>query len=313
MVSKISSSMTPLQRARLDRRPIYPACPRSGPEQQIDEIFEPAKFVMKELDDNEHIMLLGQTPHPTPIGPGGIQVVGTLPFEECMSQLDDCVAEILSPLLFLRKRKPLSEVVLAENASDLLLESPLKKVRKSPPADSFEEREDGHHIRIRSFQADLWEAKLEELVTFRKKVGHCLVPHNWKENTPLAQWVIRQRKQHNLKVRGEHSTMTVEREKTLEDLGFIWSSHNEDVREERLNEIRDFRKTFGHCNVPSSYAENMRLSIWVKYQRRQYKLFRRGENRSTLTQDRIDKLTDLGFVWNPRNMELGPCSCEGWP
>ena len=97
--------------------------------------------------------------------------------------------------------------------------------------------------------------------------------------------------------------MTVERENMLEDLGFIWSSQ-EAVREERLNDIRDFRKTFGHCNVPSSYAENVKLSIWVKSQRRQYKLFRRGENQSALTQDRIDELTDLGFVWNPRNMEL---------
>lgn len=308
MVSKISSFMAPLQRARVDGRPLYPASPRRrGPEyQRIDEIFElVGAELMKELD-NDSIMLLGQTPHPTPIGPEGIKVVDTVLLEECMSQLDDSVAEILSPL-FLRKRsKPLpEEIVVAENnaASDRLLERPTKKMRKSP-TDSFEVQDDDPKSRIRSYQVDLWEAKLEELTTFRKKAGHCLVPHNWEENTPLVQWVNRQRYQYKLKVRGEHSTMTVERENILEDLGFIWSSH-EAVREERLNDIRDFRKTFGHCNVPSSYAENVKLSVWVKSQRRQYKLFRRGENRSTITQDRIDELTDLGFVWNPRNMELG--------
>jgi hypothetical protein len=312
MVSKISSFMTPLQRARLDGRPtsIYPdSSPRSaGPGEQIQEIFGAAELVMKELDNEyKYSMLLGQAPQPTPIGPWGIKVVDTVLLEECMPQLlDDTFAEILFPLLHRKRKPPLAKVVVSD-----LLERPTKKMRNwSPPAaKSWEEEEDdSQELRIRSYQADLWELKLEELITYRKKTGHCLVPHNWGENTPLAQWVNRQRYQYKLKMRGEHSTMTTKRENILEEMGFVWSSHAA-VREERLNEIRDFSKTFGHCNVPSAWKENRKLSVWVKSQRRQYKLFRRGENRSTMTQDRIDKLTDLGFVWNPRSMELGP-QCE---
>jgi hypothetical protein len=292
--------------ARVGGRPtIYAACPRSGPE-QMDEILELAELVM-EQEDNE-CMLGQEAPHPTPIGLWGIKVVDTVLLEEFTSQLDeDSVAEILSSLMFLRKRKPvLAEVVAVENVSQLL-ERPTKKMRKSPPTtDSFDEKEDDPQFRIRSYQADLWGAKFEELAIFRKNAGHCLVPHNWANNVPLAQWVKRQRYQYKLKMKGEHSTMTAERESMLEDqLGFIWSSHDA-VWEERLNETRDFRNHFGHCNVPSSYAENVKLSIWVKSQRRQYKLFRRGERKSTMTPDRIDKLTNIGFVWNPRNMELGP-------
>lgn len=158
-------------------------------------------------------------------------------------------------------------------------------------------------FRIRSYQADLWDDKFEELKVFRERFEHCLVPHNWCENIPLAQWVKRQRYQFKLKQRGGHSTMTDERQQALEDMGFVWDSHRA-TWEERLHELRDFQKELGHCNVPSMHPENPKLSVWVKCQRRQFRLFRRGE-KSNMTGERIEMLSALGFVWNPRNLDVG--------
>ena len=66
---------------------------------------------------------------------------------------------------------------------------------------------------------------------------------------------------------GKQSTMTDERVKLLEDIGFIWDSHAA-VWEERLNELREYRRIHGDCNVPSSYAKNPKLATWIKCQRR---------------------------------------------
>ena len=92
--------------------------------------------------------------------------------------------------------------------------------------------------------------------------------------------------------------MTEERRAALESLGFIWDSHSKgwDVR---WNELREFKERYGHCNAPKKYNENQPLAIWVKCQRRQYKLFEDGKN-SNMTRERIVKLLSLGFVFNPR-------------
>ena len=42
-----------------------------------------------------------------------------------------------------------------------------------------------------------------------------------------------------------------------------------------------------------------RLSVWVKLQRRQYRLHIAGKD-SYMTKDRIDKLNELDFIWEPR-------------
>ena len=91
--------------------------------------------------------------------------------------------------------------------------------------------------RFRSYQSQQWYERFQDLLKFRQSHGHCLVPHKWSSNVALAQWVKRQRYQYKLKKAGMHTTMTDERERALEQLGFVWDSHAA-VWEERLNEIR---------------------------------------------------------------------------
>lgn len=117
--------------------------------------------------------------------------------------------------------------------------------------------------RFRSHQAENWVEKFEELLDFRLKNGHCLVPNAFKENPSLAEWVKRQRYQYKLKRLGHHNTMSVDRIAALEKLGFVWNSHDQ-VWEERLKELKAYKAIFNTCNVPSNYAPNPQLAVWVK-------------------------------------------------
>ena len=54
--------------------------------------------------------------------------------------------------------------------------------------------------------------------------------------------------------------------------------------------LKVFKDLHGHCNVPQKYTEDLELGRWVSRQRVSYRA-------KTLSQDRIDKLNGLGFVW----------------
>ena len=111
--------------------------------------------------------------------------------------------------------------------------------------------------------------------------------------------VKRQRYQYKLLQQGKQSTLIPSRVRALEEVGFVWDSHAA-LWVERLNELKEFRIANGHCNVPSTYPENVQLSTWVKCQRRQYKLYITGEKTSNLTDERIAALEKLGFEWDGR-------------
>ena len=155
--------------------------------------------------------------------------------------------------------------------------------------------------RIRDYQEDAWNEKFKELCQFREENGHCFVPHNWSANPQLFQWVKRQRYLYKIKKEkqgGRSSAMTDEREMKLEEIGFVWAIQ-ETAWEERYRELEAFRKVHGHCNVPSTFRDNQSLSVWVKCQRRQRKLFQRGV-RCFITAERIERLNRIGFLWNVR-------------
>eukprot|EP00339_Tiarina_fusa_P002583 CAMPEP_0117085558 /NCGR_PEP_ID=MMETSP0472-20121206/60130_1 /TAXON_ID=693140 ORGANISM="Tiarina fusus, Strain LIS" /NCGR_SAMPLE_ID=MMETSP0472 /ASSEMBLY_ACC=CAM_ASM_000603 /LENGTH=296 /DNA_ID=CAMNT_0004814831 /DNA_START=55 /DNA_END=945 /DNA_ORIENTATION=- len=146
-----------------------------------------------------------------------------------------------------------------------------------------------------------WDTRLQELLDFKQTHGHCRVPNVHPENSHLAQWVKRQRYQHKLKVEGKHSTLTEERQRILECIGFVWDAH-ECTWMERWNELRKFYVEHGHSHVPTNYQKKRQLSIWVKCQRRQYKLYQTG-GQSNMTEERVSKMESLKFNWNPRNLK----------
>ena len=154
-----------------------------------------------------------------------------------------------------------------------------------------------------SKRLNCWNERYNELVQFKRLQGHCNVPSCYEDNPALSQWVKRQRYQHKLKSSGKHSNLTTEREGMLDSLGFIWNAHEANW-EESYTKLMKFKEYYGHCRVPTKYPSDQQLAVWVKLQRRQYRLLRTvGADKSNMTWERVDRLNDIGFEWDPRKLD----------
>mmetsp|Transcript_24330 Transcript_24330/g.39541 ORF Transcript_24330/g.39541 Transcript_24330/m.39541 type:complete len:270 (-) Transcript_24330:126-935(-) len=69
--------------------------------------------------------------------------------------------------------------------------------------------------------------------------------------------------------------------------------------EQRIHELIDFQKKYGHCNVPQNYSPNPSLGTWVNRQRQEHK--KRGDGDiSSLNDERLEQLESIGFCWGKR-------------
>lgn len=141
-----------------------------------------------------------------------------------------------------------------------------------------------------------WMARFLELAEFKEKYGHTKVPHNFPESPKLAEWQKFQRQQRKLFVKGKHSQLTKERVAMLEKIGFVWEARI-DAWESHYENLRRFKAVNGHVYVP---VANTVLSQWVKRQRKQFKKYQKGQE-SSLTDDRVNRLNKLGFIWDGRH------------
>ena len=165
-----------------------------------------------------------------------------------------------------------------------------KKQKQSPPASTSETTAKSPtpagEVRFRASHTKQWWERYQDMVQFKETNGHCVVPLYNPSNPSLSHWVKRQRCQYKLKLEGKHSTLTEERQKLLEDLGFTWDSHNA-AWEERFHELLRFKEEHGHCDVPSTYKENPPLASWIKCQRRYIRMYFRREADKKAAAERI--------------------------
>ncbi|WP_257616910.1 helicase associated domain-containing protein, partial [Chlamydia suis] len=131
---------------------------------------------------------------------------------------------------------------------------------------------------------EAWEENFLELKRFREEHGHCKVPQRYPQNPQLASWVRRQRSDFK---KGKLAEDKIAR---LEEIGFVWDVLEEEW-EKNFLELKRFREEHGHCKVPRWYPENPDLGSWVSVQRKTFKS-------SELSEDRIARLEELGFVWD---------------
>eukprot|EP00816_Leptocylindrus_hargravesii_P003045 CAMPEP_0196819734 /NCGR_PEP_ID=MMETSP1362-20130617/71927_1 /TAXON_ID=163516 /ORGANISM="Leptocylindrus danicus, Strain CCMP1856" /LENGTH=591 /DNA_ID=CAMNT_0042198315 /DNA_START=74 /DNA_END=1849 /DNA_ORIENTATION=- len=64
----------------------------------------------------------------------------------------------------------------------------------------------------------------------------------------------------------------------------------------RLDQLKQFKKEFGHCRVPQNFPANPQLANWAHNQRKEYKLMIRGRP-SPMTEERVRALEAEGFNW----------------
>jgi len=154
-------------------------------------------------------------------------------------------------------------------------------------------REKLRQSRKRSLVSRTWNAQFQELLHFRKVYNHCLVPRIYHENPRLSQWVQKQRHQRKRKIQGLFSTLSDERQELLDNMaGFCWDSHQA-VWNERFQSLEVFKLEHGHCMVPSNHLDSS-LYNWVRYQKKQFRLFQAG-SKSSLDEERFLHLLSIGF------------------
>eukprot|EP00980_Cylindrotheca_fusiformis_P016113 scaffold4782_cov106-Cylindrotheca_fusiformis.AAC.6 len=87
------------------------------------------------------------------------------------------------------------------------------------------------------------------------------------------------------------------------DAGGGDASHDyqEEKWDTQFKELLAFKAKFGHCRVPQNYEDNPALSHWVKRQRYQHKCKREGKV-SSMSESRIQKLEQIGFVWDAQEL-----------
>jgi hypothetical protein len=250
------------------------------------------------------------TLEPTPIAtaPGQIQIVDQLQLswnsliqsqDDAAALMGDCLRPLLTSMTAQDCRPSFtSSMNQQENRRSQREEMIPNRVVSDHDHSHTSDTDESSSTRLRESHLEKWSQRYQDLLNFMRENGHCLVPLEYAPNPTLAHWVKRQRCQYKFKQEGNHSTLTDERQLLLEKHGFVWDSHKASW-EERVHEISHFRDLFGHTNVPSNYPANQQLAVWVKCQRRQFKLYSEGK-RSNMTTERIAKLSCYGFVWTPR-------------
>lgn len=140
--------------------------------------------------------------------------------------------------------------------------------------------------------ASVWDEFYEEMKKFKEKHGHCIPPT--QPSTPLRRWMEKQRSEYKKIRAGEESCLTLLRIQRLNDIGFSFEAKcKPKTWEERFEELVEFKAKFGHCKVPRLYNG---LGKWVADQRQKYSKLLQGK-KTNMTQEKAQKLTDLGMVW----------------
>ena len=132
---------------------------------------------------------------------------------------------------------------------------------------------------------NLWKKNFEALRRFNKKYGNCNVPHRFKENLSLGNWVGKQRQLYKDK------NLLNERIKLLEKIKFDWDPVENNWKT-KLDALKKYKNEYGNCNVPHGCKENLLLSNWVRTQRQLYK-------NNKLSNEHFRLLEKLGFEWDP--------------
>ena len=133
-----------------------------------------------------------------------------------------------------------------------------------------------------------WEQKFTELAAYKQTYGDCNVLAKWANNPALGVWSSNQRTRYRTK---ELSPSRIAR---LEQLGFVWDQLTA-AWEQMFAELAAYKQTHGDCNVPNRCAGNPKLGSWCGTQRAEYRS-------KTLSPDRVTRLEQLGFMWDPLAM-----------
>jgi superfamily II DNA or RNA helicase len=131
--------------------------------------------------------------------------------------------------------------------------------------------------------AEDWERNFAALERFKQREGNARPSGEHREDgLNLGRWVQ--------KHRTEKERLSPERIARLDQLGFSWDPMTEDW-ERNFTALKRFKEREGNVRPTRGHQEDgLNLGNWVKVQR---------SDRETLSPERIARLDQLGFSWDP--------------
>ena len=137
-----------------------------------------------------------------------------------------------------------------------------------------------------------WLRNYGLLKEFKQKHGHVRVPIDADDK--LGSWLKTQMTQYRNTQEGKLPALSAERIQLLEDIGVDWGKRRWTTPwDERYLTLLDYKRRFGHANVPWQWKENVALAQWVNSQRKKYKDLTEGR-RNNLSEEQISKLNSIG-------------------
>jgi len=125
-----------------------------------------------------------------------------------------------------------------------------------------------------------WEGKFDELIAYKAEYGNVDVP---KSSTGLSSWLNTQRKAE------KKGMLPPERNARLVAIGVKFDPLNSQW-ESMFGELLSYKNEHGTVNVPINGTSD--LYAWVGRQRK-------AKKNDQLSNDRIQRLEEIGFDWNP--------------
>jgi len=162
-----------------------------------------------------------------------------------------------------------------------------------------------------------WDYLFDSLKAYKSRHGDTFVPATYPDNPQLGNWVDNQRQLYRMRQEAENSGVPTpyefindDRIDRLNSIGFVWNA-NDHAWNLRFEELKQYIAEKGNSCVPGIYPENESLGLWVAKQRRTYKVKLKATkksqnqeegidsiNETSLSEERIDKLNAVGFIWD---------------
>ncbi|MDB9950271.1 Helicase associated domain protein [Gammaproteobacteria bacterium] len=132
-----------------------------------------------------------------------------------------------------------------------------------------------------------WERGFAALKSYKEEHGDCWVVRGTKHNGfNLDAWIRNQRTAKNA------GLLAADRMQRLDDIGIVWNMVTA-LWEKRFASLQAYKEMHGDCNVVTgSKHDYTELGNWVAHQRA-------AKSKGELTVEKVNRLEELGFVWNP--------------
>ena len=182
----------------------------------------------------------------------------------------------------------------AENRSELIVHERFHVIDQVQDCRKlFEQMEDSLHID--------WEEYYQAATSYWEAYGNLQIPQRYVTADGKCQgsWLATQRKIYNGNRAGSLTLVQIER---LERIGIVWDNLKDQLWETLFSELRKYKEKYGHLDIPSSYIDTTGFALgkWVGRMRIKWQ---QKVELSSLEQEQLKRLDELGFVWDYRQYQ----------